>query len=106
VFAVKRTREPLLVITSGANRVNMARLRELVGERVIIAHPDYVRKHTGFSIGGVPPVGHRQVLHTIIDEDLLLFDRIWAAAGTPHAVFALDPRNLEEITGGSVTGVT
>ena len=73
---------------------------------VIMAHPDFVRKRTGFSIGGIPPVGHTQVLRTIVDEDLLLFDRIWAAAGTPHAVFALDPSNLADITGGSVTSVT
>jgi len=106
VFKVKRTRAPLLVITSGANRVSTVRLRELVGERVIIAHPDFVRKHTGFSIGGVPPVGHTQVLRTIIDQDLLRYDSIWAAAGTPHAVFALDPRDLAEMTGGAVTGVT
>lgn len=106
VFKVKRTRHPLLVIASGANRVNVARLRELVGERVIIAHPDYVRKHTGFSIGGVPPVGHTQVLRTLIDEDLMRYDRIWASAGTPNAVFELDPRDLEEMTGGAVIGVT
>jgi len=101
VFQVKRSGEALLVIASGANRVDETVLGELVGEEVSIAHPDYVREHTGFAVGGVPPVGHAIPLQTWIDQDLLQYDEIWAAAGNPHAVFRLDPRELGLMTGGS-----
>ena len=88
--------EPVLVITSGTNRVDEKRL----GLRRAIA--ELVREKTGYAIGGVPPVGHATPLRTLIDEDLLRFERIWAAAGTPNAVFELSPADLPRMTGGTV----
>jgi prolyl-tRNA editing enzyme YbaK/EbsC (Cys-tRNA(Pro) deacylase) len=106
VFKGHTTGQPILVITSGANRVNTQRIAELVGEAVEKPDADYVRDQTGFVIGGVPPVGHSQPLTTFIDEDLNQFDDIWAAAGTPRAVFALTPGDLAKMTGGRVIKVT
>jgi prolyl-tRNA editing enzyme YbaK/EbsC (Cys-tRNA(Pro) deacylase) len=100
IFKTRRTNQPILVIASGSNRVNEKRLADLVDEPIDKADPDFVRERTGFAIGGVPPVGHAQQLRTLIDQDLLALDEIWAAAGTPHAVFALTPADLVRITGG------
>lgn len=105
VFRTKETNRPVLVIASGANRVNEARLAELVGEAVVKADADFVRERTGFAIGGVPPLGHTEVLFTLIDEDLQRFDEIWAAAGTPNALFRLHPNDLPQITGGRTAAV-
>lgn len=105
VFRGQRTGAPLLVIASGANRVNEARLAELAGEPVAMADADFVRQYTGFSIGGVPPVAHTNPIRTWIDEDLLQYETIWAAAGTPHAVFELAPSDLEKMTAGEVARV-
>ncbi len=105
VFRGKRTGAPLLVIASGANRVNEARLADLAGEPVTMADADFVRHHTGFSIGGVPPVAHVSPIRTWIDEDLLQYETIWAAAGTPNAVFELVPADLKKMTGGEVAQV-
>ena len=66
---------------------------------------DYVRERTGFVIGGIPPLGHVERLETFIDEELLQFAEVWAAAGTPHAVFRLDPSDLERMTGGKVVAI-
>ena len=105
VFQGQQSGELLLVIASGPNRVDAGRLAELAGEPVSLADPDVVREGTGYAIGGVPPMGHARPLRTWIDEDLLEQKTIWAAAGTPHAVFSLDPRGLPRITGGTVTRV-
>ena len=70
-----------------------------------MAKAEFVREHTGFAIGGVPPTGHLKSLKTFIDEDLLQFGEIWAAAGTPHAVFKLTPDELKKISGGEVISV-
>ena len=70
-----------------------------------MAKPEFVREMTGFAIGGVPPVGHRHPLKIFIDEDLLQYEEIWAAAGTPHAVFKLTPEELKTITSGEVISV-
>jgi prolyl-tRNA editing enzyme YbaK/EbsC (Cys-tRNA(Pro) deacylase) len=106
VFKGRISARPLLVIASGANRVNTQRLAELVGEPIDKPDADYVRDQTGYVIGGVPPVGHRQPITTFIDEDLCPFETIWAAAGTPRAVFCLSPGDLEKMTGGRVIKVT
>jgi prolyl-tRNA editing enzyme YbaK/EbsC (Cys-tRNA(Pro) deacylase) len=103
VFRGQRTDRPLLAIASGPNRVDEARLSELAGEPVAQASPNFVRDRTGFAIGGVPPVGHATPLTTWIDEDLMQHEVIWAAAGTPHAVFDLNPTALPDLTGGTVT---
>lgn len=96
---------PLLVIASGANRVDEARLTEFLGQSVQRPDADFVRRHTGFSIGGVPPVGHPQPLPVVLDEDLLALPEIWAAAGTPNAVFRLTPAQLCELTNGRVAAL-
>jgi prolyl-tRNA editing enzyme YbaK/EbsC (Cys-tRNA(Pro) deacylase) len=105
VFRAASSGRPVLVITSGANRVNEARVAALLGEPLAKADPDFVRDHTGFAIGGVPPLGHAAPLETFIDEDLLAHGRIWAAAGHPNALFELDPRELAAMSGGRVAGV-
>jgi prolyl-tRNA editing enzyme YbaK/EbsC (Cys-tRNA(Pro) deacylase) len=105
VFRGSSTNRPILAIVSGANRVDEQRLGELIGEVVAKADADYVRQRTGFAIGGVPPVGHAESLVCLIDEDLFQYDEIWAAAGTPRAVFQLTPADLQRITGGQVVSV-
>jgi prolyl-tRNA editing enzyme YbaK/EbsC (Cys-tRNA(Pro) deacylase) len=102
VFKGRDTNVPILVVASGRNRVDEKKLGRLMAEPVDKADADFVRRCTGFAIGGVPPVGHAQPLKTFIDEDLLNGETIWAAAGTPHAVFALTPPDLIEMTGGQV----
>ncbi len=105
IFKGGETHKPILVVTSGANRVNERRLAKLAGERIEKADADFVRQHTGFAVGGVPPVGHPERLETYIDEDLLQYEEIWAAAGNPHAVFQLTSANLESMTGGRVVSI-
>ena len=94
--------ELVLAVTSGSNRVDTQRLADLVGEPVAMANPNVVRDTTGFAIGGVPPVGLAAPVKVFVDEDLLQHRTIWAAAGTPRSVFAIDPARLVEITGGRV----
>lgn len=105
VFKGKHTHRPVLVEASGVNRVNERRVSEVIGEPIEKADADFVRQHTGFAVGGVPPVGHAEHIETFIDEDLLQYEEIWAAAGNPHAVFRLTPAELREMTGGSVIGI-
>ena len=105
VFRGKETGRPLLVIAGGANRVDERRLGELAGEPIARASADFVRERTGFAIGGVPPVGHREPLDTYIDEDLAALEDVWAAAGTPHAVFRLRGADLPALTGGRVVAI-
>ena len=102
VFKGKRSGKPVLVIASGSNRVDERKIEALIGEPLGKADADFVRQQTGFVIGGVPPVGHSQPLLTYVDADLLEYAEIWAAAGTPHAVFRLTPQELCELTGGEV----
>ncbi len=103
IFQGKQSHRPILVIASGSNRVNEKRIAELISEPLGKADADFVRQHTGFAIGGVPPVGHLEKLQIFIDEDLLKYEEIWAAAGSPHAVFKLTPSDLIKMTGGQVT---
>ncbi len=105
VFRARESGRPVLVIASGANRVDETAVGALLGERIGRAEPDFVRAATGFAIGGVPPVGHREVPVTLIDRDLLAFQEIWAAAGTPNAVFRLKPEDLVAMTGGRIADV-
>jgi len=106
VFQGRKSNRPILVIASGANRVNEKRLRDLVSEPVRKADADFVREHTGYAIGGIPPVGHTQCIETFLDEDLLKLGEIWAAAGTPHAVFKLTAEDLVKMTQGKVVPIT
>lgn len=105
VFKAARTGRPILVIASGGNRVDERRLAALVGEPVEKADAEFVRQRTGFGIGGVPPIGHLEPLATFIDEDLLRHAEIWAAAGSPNAVFRLAPEDLRKMTGGQVASI-
>lgn len=105
VFKAKRSGKPILVLASGANRVNEMRIEELIAEPLGKADADFIRKQTGFTIGGVPPVGHRQQLETFIDQDLMQYKEIWAAAGTPNAVFGLSPGDLVKMTKGKITQI-
>jgi prolyl-tRNA editing enzyme YbaK/EbsC (Cys-tRNA(Pro) deacylase) len=105
VFKGAVSHQAVLVITSGANRVNENSLAEVLSEAIQKADADFVRRKTGYAIGGVPPVGLREPLTVIIDEDLFQYAEIWAAAGTPQAVFKLTPQELQRITGGRVLRV-
>jgi prolyl-tRNA editing enzyme YbaK/EbsC (Cys-tRNA(Pro) deacylase) len=93
------------VVASGVNRVDERRVAALIGEKIARADADFVREKTGFAIGGVPPVGHAEAPLTLIDQDLMQYETIWAAAGTPNAVFQLRPAELEALTGGRVAEV-
>jgi prolyl-tRNA editing enzyme YbaK/EbsC (Cys-tRNA(Pro) deacylase) len=106
VFARPRSGRPLLVLASGANRVDEALVGEVVGEPIARADAAAVRAATGYAIGGVPPLGHPEPLETVIDEDLLRYDVVWAAAGTPRAVFAIAPDALVSVSGGRVARVS
>ncbi len=105
VFKGKRSEKPVLIIASGSNRVNERKMAEILDEPIERADPDFVRAHTGYVIGGVPPVGHLERVETFIDEDLLRYPEIWAAAGNPNAVFRLPPTLLEPMTQGRVIAV-
>jgi prolyl-tRNA editing enzyme YbaK/EbsC (Cys-tRNA(Pro) deacylase) len=105
VFKGKQSGKAILVITSGINRVNETRIAERVGEPIERPDADFVRAKTGFAIGGVPPVGHVEPLETLIDEDLFQLTELWAAAGTPNAVFRLTPADLLRMTNGRVVAV-
>ncbi len=105
VFRTRQSDRPILVLASGPNRVDEARLAALVSEPVGRADADFVRQRTGFAIGGVPPLGHAERLETFIDEDLLRYPELWAAAGTPHAVFKLTPADLARVTTGQVVAI-
>jgi prolyl-tRNA editing enzyme YbaK/EbsC (Cys-tRNA(Pro) deacylase) len=95
----------VLVVASGVNRVDEKKLAALVGEPIGRADADFVREATGFAIGGVPPVGHRTAPVALIDEALMAFGEIWAAAGTPNAVFRLTPADLVALTGATVGAI-
>jgi len=98
--------QPVLVLASGAHRVDPDKLaRVAAASRVEKATAETTRSVTGFSIGGVPPVGHLTVLRVFVDETLLQHRLVYAAAGTPHAVFAIDPRVLVRVTQGEIANV-
>ncbi len=105
VFRGKESGRPILVIASGANRVDEKAVRAHIGEKPDKADAAFVLEHTGYAIGGIPPVGHAGEMVTVVDEDLLQYAEIWAAAGTPNAVFRLTPQMLLEMTGGTVLAV-
>jgi prolyl-tRNA editing enzyme YbaK/EbsC (Cys-tRNA(Pro) deacylase) len=106
LFVGKQSGKPVLVIASGANRVDEKALQALLGEKVSKADADNVRTLTGYVIGGVPPLGHSQPLLTFIDQDLLQHAQIWAAAGHPNAVFSLTGEELVQMTQGQVAAIS
>jgi prolyl-tRNA editing enzyme YbaK/EbsC (Cys-tRNA(Pro) deacylase) len=105
VFRAQTSDRAILVMSSGAKRVDIARLAALVGEPVGKADADFVRSRTGFVIGGVAPVGHIGELEKFVDRSLAAYDAIWAAAGHPHTVFRLTYAQLLAITGGAAVDV-
>jgi len=105
IFMGQQTGKPILVLTSGANRVDEKRISGYMGEGIGRPQADFVRSVTGFAIGGVPPIGHIEKMETYIDEDFLQFETVWAAAGTPNAIFELQTEALQEMTGGKVVRV-
>ena len=105
VFRAAGSNRPVLVVASGVNRVDEKKVAETVGEGIARADADFVREATGFAIGGVPPVGHKTPPTVLIDESLMTFAEIWAAAGTPNAVFRLTPPDLIALTGGRVAAI-
>ncbi len=96
---------PVLVVASGANRVDEKKAAALIGQKIARADPGFVLQHSGFAVGGVPPVGHLTVPITILDRDLVRFETIWAAAGSPNAVFELTPDGLRRLTGAEFQDV-
>lgn len=106
IFRGKTSGKPILVLTSGPNRVNEKQISEYAGEAIGKADADFVRAVTGFAIGGVPPLGHTEKMETYLDEDFLKYQTIWAAAGTPNAIFELRTEDLQKMTGGKVVKVT
>jgi len=106
VFRTEKTGRAILVVTSGANQVNEFRIGMLLKEAIVKAPAAFVHKQTGFAVGGIPPLGHASPMETFIDEDLLKHAEIWAAGGTPNALFRLAPADLVAMTGGRVARVT
>lgn len=105
IFHARQSDRPVLIMASGANRVDERAAGRLLGEKLGRADADFVRARTGFAIGGVPPVGHLEPPLALIDADLMELAEIWAAAGTPNAVFRLTPQALVALTGGRVAAV-
>ncbi len=105
IFKGKTSSKPICVIASGKNRVDEKKIAEYVGEGIERSDADFVLQHTGFAIGGVPPLGFQLDMPPIIDEDLLAYSEIWAAAGTPNSVFRLTPNDLLKITNGRVANI-
>jgi len=105
VFRAAETSRSVLVVASGSNRVDEKKVARLIGEGIARADADFVRAKTGFAIGGVPPIGHQEPPIVLIDEDINGFDIIWAAAGTPNAVFKLTPAQLLALTQGQVADI-
>ena len=98
--------EPLLVLTSGAHRVDTPMVAALLGVQTVTrADPDFVRRHTGMAIGGVAPIGHPHPVRTLVDIDLARHEVVWAAAGHPHTVFPTSYGELLRITGGTAAVV-
>ena len=105
VFRGAQSGRPYLLLVSGANRVNERAVAGRIGEPLKRPDADYVRTMTGFAIGGIPPLGHDTPLATFMDEALLAFDTVWAAAGTPDAVFPAAPARLAEATAATIIAV-
>jgi Cys-tRNA(Pro) deacylase len=98
---------PVMALVSGSNRLDEARLASaLGGSSVARADAAIVREATGYAIGGVPPFGHATALAVVVDEDLLAYDEVWAAAGTPRDVFPITPADLVRASGGTVAALS
>ncbi|HVZ12965.1 MAG TPA: YbaK/EbsC family protein, partial [Bauldia sp.] len=105
IFQGKTSKKPYLFLVSGVNRVNEKAVAGTLGEAIVRPDATFVRDETGFAIGGIPPLGHDRKLVPYIDADLLQYGTVWAAAGTPNAVFEVDPKALKDATGAVVISV-
>lgn len=105
IFRGMTSGKPILVLTSGSNRVDEKRISEYANEPIGRADADFVRKVTGYAIGGVPPIGHAEKMETWLDEDFLQYKTVWAAAGTPNAIFELRTPDLQKMTDGKIVQV-
>ncbi|MBI0328433.1 YbaK/EbsC family protein [Burkholderia plantarii] len=105
VFRSLADDRPVVVLASGPNRVNEEAISQLIGAKIVKADADFVKEATGFAIGGVPPLGHKQEVALLVDEDLLGFDELWAAAGTPSAVFKIAGRFTDILPAHRVVSV-
>ena len=106
IFRRTDSDQPVLVIASGSNRVDEQMVSAHLGAEIVKADAEFVRASTGYAIGGIPPLGHRTAMRTLVDRTLLELDIVWAAAGTPHAVFPIEPNQLVAITNGHVIAVS
>ncbi|MDX9851651.1 MAG: YbaK/EbsC family protein [Anaerolineaceae bacterium] len=106
IFQRQPSGQAILIAASGSNRVNEKQIKVLLGEKIVRADAEFVRQVSGYPIGGVPPLAHDQKIETIIDQDLLQYEQVWAAAGTPNAVFRLSPQQLVRITNGRLEKIT
>jgi len=97
IFKTVKTNKPVLVIASGKNRINEEIISKLINEPIEKANADFVKNQTGFIIGGIPPFGHKQAITTFINQDLLKFETVWAAAGSPFAVFEIKSTDLIKV---------
>lgn len=105
IFQGKDSGRPYLLLVSGANRVDEKKAAQTLGESIVRPDAAFVREATGFAIGGIPPLGHSAPIATYLDADLLQYGTVWAAAGTPTAVFEADPEALRAATASTVIAV-
>ena len=105
VFQGRTSGAPILLLVSGANRVDEKGVATAIGERLKRPDAAYVRDVTGYAIGGIPPLGHSTPIKTFIDRDLLQYETVWAAAGTPESVFRVAPAALAAATGATILSV-
>lgn len=98
--------EPVLVLMSGSNKVDIRKVKKALGGRKIkMAGPDYIEENFGYKVGGVPPVGYNIKMKALIDEDVRKYDTLWAAAGNDHAFFPISPEELVRLTGGTILDI-
>jgi len=105
LFRTLESKRPILILVSGKNRVNEQSIEALVGEKIVKADPDFAREVTGFTIGGIPPLENQKISIVFIDQDLLDFEILWAAAGTPFTVFSLLSSDIKKITSGKTVSI-
>lgn len=106
IFKTKKTHEPVLVLASGSNKVNEKIIAHELGEKIEKADAKFTKEVTGFTIGGIPPCGHKTpIKHIFIDKDLITLSKIWSAAGSPNTVFNLTPDELIKLTGAKVISI-
>lgn len=105
IFKTKTTGRPVLIVASGVNRVNEKKMANFIGEKLERANAEFVLATAGFAIGGIPPIKRDNYAAVYMDEDLLKYEEVWAAAGTPHAVFKVSPAVLRDIAAATVLAV-